>query len=471
MVPKEMNYVVGLASGNMNTCNVNGFFFAFGLACNLCYLSALILSYLSKIKYNISNQTFLKKYDKTIHVVTLGFTTFISIFLVVSKSINSANRAGFCYVFQSPMDCGSDCRGYENRLYVALLFFLPGVLMILGILICMFVIVRHVIDTDQIIQHGTESDNEMMDHVDDGAISSQTSRTRTFPFVTGSCKFLAYLRSNEDIIEEDGHDILSSHAVRSRTARRNRKLATTSALLYTISMVLIYFLPVTASIMQLVSQRKVPIAMSILEHTFFPLGGVMFIYAHMWQKINILHQRNRCSRICAFVAIILAGGELPPESMNDGNRTEAISSIILQDSSPPPKWYDVIGFMRDRVEKANIKKRYKKKTGYGIRRRAYEESNEIETPTIHPLHSSNVEDTKAISGLDLDSDVSSEEIYEKEQEEKEEDNEGLSQARLQLWMKRGNSNSRTSCFEMSIFDIQKKYSVDVFCCDSDSTSE
>jgi hypothetical protein len=469
MVPKEMKYVVGLASGNMNTCNVNGFFFAFGLACNLCYLFGLIISYLSKIKYNISNQTFLKKYDKMIHVVTLGFTTFCSTFLVVTKSINSTNRAGFCYVLQSPMDCGSDCRGYEYRLYVFLLFLLPGLLMISGIMVCMFVIVHHVIVTDQITQCERGVYNEMMGHVDDRATSLQTSRTRTFPFVTGPCKFLAYLRSNEDTIEEDGNDIPSSHAVRSKLARRNRKLATTSALLYTISMVLIYFLPATASIMQFVSQRKIPIAMSLIEVTFFPLGGVMFIYAHTWHKINILQQRNRCSRIRAFVAIILAGGELPPESVNDGNRTEAISSILLQDISPPRKWYDVLGFMRDRAEKANVKKRYNKKAGYVIRRRAFEEPNE--SRTIHPLQSGNLEDTKAFSGLDLDSDASSEEIYEKEQEEKEDDNEGLSQARLRLWMKRGTSNSRTSCSEMSIFDIQKKYSVDVFCSDSDSTSD
>ena len=478
MVPKEMKFVVGLSSGNMNSCNVNGFFLTFGILCNLFYLFALMLSYLSKIKYNLSNQTFLKKYDKTIHVVALGYTIFCSTFLVASKSINSADRAGFCYVLQSPMDCGADCRGYDYRLYAFLLFVLPIALLILGIIVCMFVIVHHVKVTDQITQHRTGAHNEMMnsdlhaqDHVDDRAIFSQKWRTwLLFPFsFIGSCKFLAYLRSTEDNIEEDSHDVPSSQILIARAARRNRKLATTSALLYTSSVVLIYFIPITSTITQLVTQRRVPTVISIMQLIFSPLGGLMFIFAHTWQKVSILHRRNTgCSWIRAFVSIILAGGELPPASVNDGNRNEAIPLILLQESSPPRKWYDLLGLMRDRADKAKVKKRFKKKAGYVVRRRLSDQANDDVSPGMHQFKSGNLEDINSISGPDPDSDVKE---LEMRHEEEKEDCEGLSQTRLQLWNKNGKSKSRTSSLEISMIDIHKKYSVDVFCDDSDSASE
>jgi hypothetical protein len=414
--------------------------------------------------------------------MALGYTFFCSIFLVASKSINSADRAGFCYVLQSPMDCGSNCRGYDYRLYAFLLFVLPIALLILGIIVCMLAIVHHVIVTDQITQHGTGAHNEMMnsdllaqDHVNDRAISSQKWRTWLFPFLfIGSCKFLAYLRSNEDNIEEDSHDVPSSQIIIARAARRNRKLATTSALLYTSSVVLIYFIPITSTIIQLVTQSRIPTVISIMQLIFSPLGGLMFIYAHTWQKVTILHRRNTgCSWIRAFVAIILAGGELPPASVNDGNRNEAIPSILLQENSPPRKWYDLRSYMRDRADKAKVKnkKRYKKKAGNVVRRRLSERANDDVSPGMHQFKSGNLEDLKSISGLDSDSDVKLEKICRREEEK--EDCEELSQTRLQLWKKNGKSESCTSCLEISMIDIHKKYSVDVFCDDSDScrTSE
>lgn len=81
MVPKEMNYIIPGAQGNVTTCTIQGFLFSLGMQCAVFYNCAICLYYLAIIKYNKSDEFILKKLEKWFHLVptTLAFLRSLTI--------------------------------------------------------------------------------------------------------------------------------------------------------------------------------------------------------------------------------------------------------------------------------------------------------------------------------------------------------------------------------------------------------
>jgi hypothetical protein len=314
----------------------------------------------------------------------------------------------------------------------------------------MYMIVHHVIITDQIsVLRGTEANDEILDATSDEQIHTVTDANNIQWFrkwllscITGPWKFIAYLRTNEDNAPVDTNCADGqSHSDqfdppmnirREKLARMNRKLATTSALLYTISMILIYFIPFLVSTMQLIWEGKeIPTAMVLIQFFLFPLGGVMFIFAHTWHKINTVRQQNRrYSWIRAFVAVIMAGGELPPPTVdNDNTRNEQIPSILLDGNPFALKWYDIIGHWKRRYETAKVKKRFKKRSGYVIRRRASEPADQVDSG-LNPFHTENVINAHSVCGQEINSC------------DDDDDDDDLCLLRIQGWMENSTSSKK-----------------------------
>lgn len=545
MVPKEMNSVLGLARGNAATCDVDGSLIVFGILCTCLYLLGLMLSYLCVIKYNIRNEIFLKRWDKMVHFVALGYPFSCCIYLVLSKSFNATNRAGLCLISQSPMGCiGDECRGYHYRTQAFGLVFIAGLMIIMGNLTCMAMIVHHVIQTEQIYCYYPTTAE--MRHVSAAAIgntystattSSSADDATTFPqhhqhcpsylqrfinVVTSPCRFMAYLRTQDPsplsprqqqeedtdapIIEvgpvqydDDNHDYdldyisqTNSESVvvydvdtRVHQQKQRRKWAVTSALFYTGSIVLTYLLPIICGFYERFHKSLyVNPALSIWIFMFFPLGGVMYIYAHTWNKIRIVQKRERgYSCIRAFIAVIIAGAEIP-KRQNSRNGTIGDNNHMVTDHEEQlfgmsttssstrngaigvsSSWRNMI---RRKCEQYGEKKRFKKKAGYVIRRRASDLLERDMNPMLSNSWTSNLpteEEDMQQEKKQITNDKSDNDNHDSHNDQ------NLQSARLQVWLKKRNSRSSssptttTTTSELFGFstarEIHQKYSISV----------
>jgi hypothetical protein len=109
MVPKEMNYFLPSAQGNMTTCTAQGFLLTVGGPTANLYNCSICLYYLSIIRYNKKDEYIRNKLEPWFHGISIIFPLVVGFILMAMKGYNVRNSA--CVV--GPND-PPHCIGYEN---------------------------------------------------------------------------------------------------------------------------------------------------------------------------------------------------------------------------------------------------------------------------------------------------------------------------------------------------------------------
>ena len=109
MVPKEMNYFVPYAQGNMTTCTTQGFILAVGSLIVTLYNCSICLYYLSIIRYNKKDEYIRNKLEPWFHGISIIIPLVVGFIFMAMKAFN-VNKSGCFIVPNNP----PHCIGYEN---------------------------------------------------------------------------------------------------------------------------------------------------------------------------------------------------------------------------------------------------------------------------------------------------------------------------------------------------------------------
>jgi hypothetical protein len=109
MTPKEMSYLIPFASGNIATCDAQGFLMTFAYAVSVGYNCSVCFYYLAIITYNKKFDYIEKKLEPWFHGISILFPLVFSAILLATNTFNGAT-GGACFVdwYHSP-----HCIGYE----------------------------------------------------------------------------------------------------------------------------------------------------------------------------------------------------------------------------------------------------------------------------------------------------------------------------------------------------------------------
>ena len=110
-VPKEMQYLIPIARGNVRSCAAQGFFLTVGIVIASFYNCVICLYYLSIITYNKKDDYIKRKLEPWFHGVPIVSAIVIGITGVIVKQYNNDGIGGLCYTrsYHPP-----HCRGVAN---------------------------------------------------------------------------------------------------------------------------------------------------------------------------------------------------------------------------------------------------------------------------------------------------------------------------------------------------------------------
>uniref|UniRef100_A0A7S3PXH6 Uncharacterized protein n=1 Tax=Chaetoceros debilis TaxID=122233 RepID=A0A7S3PXH6_9STRA len=120
-VPKELDYAIWNARGNMATCQTQGFLDAFGALCGPFYNASLCLYYLAAVKYEKTEEYIRTKIEPFLHAVPLLVAISYAIFRLASDSLNP-QQSGFC---TGPLHSPPHCVDEEVGFVIEGLFEIP----------------------------------------------------------------------------------------------------------------------------------------------------------------------------------------------------------------------------------------------------------------------------------------------------------------------------------------------------------
>jgi hypothetical protein len=110
MVPKEMSYLAPFASGNIVTCDAQGFLVTFAVSASVGYNCSVCFYYLAIITYNKKYAYIEKKLEPWFHGISILFPLLIGVILLATNGYNGPNGAS-CYPdSHNP----PHCIGYET---------------------------------------------------------------------------------------------------------------------------------------------------------------------------------------------------------------------------------------------------------------------------------------------------------------------------------------------------------------------
>jgi hypothetical protein len=110
MAPKEMNYFIPGAQGNMMTCTANGFLVAVGIIAANLYNCSICLYYLAIIRYNKKDEYIRNKLEPWFHGISIIIPLVVGFIFMAMKGYNAYGSA--CFLRQNdPPHC---IGGYES---------------------------------------------------------------------------------------------------------------------------------------------------------------------------------------------------------------------------------------------------------------------------------------------------------------------------------------------------------------------
>ena len=116
LLPKELDYLLPFAQGNMATCNMQGFLVITGHMLATCYNTSICLHYLAIIKYNKKDECIRDKIEPWLHGIPITIAFSFSITFLISEAYNYGGNTGGrntfgCYIapYRPP-----HCVGFED---------------------------------------------------------------------------------------------------------------------------------------------------------------------------------------------------------------------------------------------------------------------------------------------------------------------------------------------------------------------
>ena len=113
--PKELQYFMPFARGNMGTCSTQGFFLSASTAMTYFYNCSICFYYLSIITFNKKDEYIKRNLELWFHAGPVIFAIVTGITgLILMKEFNT-NREGQCYWYPTTYHL-PHCRGVENSI-------------------------------------------------------------------------------------------------------------------------------------------------------------------------------------------------------------------------------------------------------------------------------------------------------------------------------------------------------------------
>jgi hypothetical protein len=118
MTPKEMSYLIPFASGNIATCDAQGFLNAYAGPVSVGYNCSVCLYYLAIITYSKKYDCIKKKMEPWLHGISVLFPLIISVILLATNAFNGPN-GGACFFLEPhyPPHCVGHKTGYIPKGY------------------------------------------------------------------------------------------------------------------------------------------------------------------------------------------------------------------------------------------------------------------------------------------------------------------------------------------------------------------
>ena len=110
--PKELQYLMPFARGNMGTCSTQGFFLSASIAMTYFYNCSICFYYLSIITFNKKDEYIKRNLELWFHGVPVIFAIVTGITGLIMKQFNT-NGEGQCYWYPTSYH-PPHCRGVEN---------------------------------------------------------------------------------------------------------------------------------------------------------------------------------------------------------------------------------------------------------------------------------------------------------------------------------------------------------------------
>jgi hypothetical protein len=110
MAPKEMEYFIPNARGNVASCDAQGFLYVVGFATSSLYNCSLCFYYLAIIKYSKKEDYIRNKLEPWFHGISIILPLVSGVILLAAKAFNSGSY-DVCLLAQSKPP---HCIGYEN---------------------------------------------------------------------------------------------------------------------------------------------------------------------------------------------------------------------------------------------------------------------------------------------------------------------------------------------------------------------
>eukprot|EP00553_Chaetoceros_curvisetus_P014870 CAMPEP_0204650722 /NCGR_PEP_ID=MMETSP0718-20130828/12111_1 /ASSEMBLY_ACC=CAM_ASM_000674 /TAXON_ID=230516 /ORGANISM="Chaetoceros curvisetus" /LENGTH=440 /DNA_ID=CAMNT_0051674243 /DNA_START=103 /DNA_END=1425 /DNA_ORIENTATION=- len=111
MAFSETSYYIWNASGNIASCDAQGFLLSFGSSSGILYNCCLCLYYLAVVKKERSDEYIRTKLEPYYHGLSITIALIISFTTLICEAFNPAPNDGICWAFQyNP----PHCEGYEN---------------------------------------------------------------------------------------------------------------------------------------------------------------------------------------------------------------------------------------------------------------------------------------------------------------------------------------------------------------------
>ena len=109
MVPRDVDYMIWNAQGNMATCDAQGFLIGAGAGAGVMYNSSICLYILAIVKYKKTDEYIRQKIEPYIHGSAIVFPVAGCIIVLAMQIFNEADAHCWAYQYNPP-----HCKGYED---------------------------------------------------------------------------------------------------------------------------------------------------------------------------------------------------------------------------------------------------------------------------------------------------------------------------------------------------------------------
>lgn len=160
-VPKDVSSDFFLAKGNLYTCVADGVLLLMGGYGIPFYMIALNTSFLLKIKHNVKDKDFIKKYDLKIHIAVAVYTVTLCTAIVATKNLYPTKSGSYCFPTlpypygcdEDPLQFGECKRNKHGNLISLFTIIIAAVFTFICITVQMVKLVRHVVSVGDVTRN------------------------------------------------------------------------------------------------------------------------------------------------------------------------------------------------------------------------------------------------------------------------------------------------------------------------------